>query len=102
MQEGEAAGMSAAFRERLETEFDASKSYKPNKADWLQGAWSGLSAPEGEDPRGNTAASLALLREHGAGSTRAPDALNPNRKTTRQLDATPAMLETWHATDRAQ
>src|SRR3546814_15948439 len=94
MQEGEAAGMSAAFRERLETEFDASKSYKPNKADWLEGAWSGLSAAKGEDRRGNTAASLDLLREAGAGITRVPEDFNLNRKNARQINPKRPLLET--------
>src|SRR3546814_16034793 len=90
MQEGEAAGMSAAFRERLETEFDASKSYKPNKADWREGAWSGLSAARGEDRRGNTAASLGRPRGAGAGITRVQDACNPDRTIARQPDSEPA------------
>jgi 2-oxoglutarate dehydrogenase E1 component len=31
-----------AFNARLEEAFEASQSYRPNKADWLEGHWSGL------------------------------------------------------------
>src|SRR5262249_14165090 len=30
------------FQHHLETEFEGSANYKPNKADWLEGAWAGL------------------------------------------------------------
>ncbi len=37
---------------RLEGEFEAGASYKPNRADWFAGRWTGLSAPtEGEAAR---------------------------------------------------
>ncbi|MET4701549.1 2-oxoglutarate dehydrogenase E1 component [Constrictibacter sp. MBR-5] len=101
MQEGDADAMSAAFRERLEGEFEASKSYKPNKADWLEGAWSGLSAAKGEDRRGNTAASIELLREVGEAITRVPDDFNLNRKIARQLEAKRTAMETGEGIDWA-
>src|SRR5690606_34572040 len=64
--------------------------------------WTGLSAAKGEeDRRGNTAASLDLLREAGAGITRVPDDFNLNRKIARQLDAKRAMLETGKGVDWA-
>ena len=34
--------MKAAFQANLNTEFEAGKDYKPNKADWLDGKWSHL------------------------------------------------------------
>ena len=43
------------FQARLEGEFEAAPSYKPNKADWLEGAWSGLEIASGDDRRGETA-----------------------------------------------
>ena len=36
--------MKAAWRAKLDAEFEAGKDYKPNKADWLDGRWSGLKA----------------------------------------------------------
>jgi 2-oxoglutarate dehydrogenase E1 component len=54
--EGEIETMKAEWRRRLDAEFEASQGYKPNKADWLDGRWSGLKAArDAEDPRrGNT------------------------------------------------
>ncbi len=49
--------MKADWRAHLESELEAGQSYKPNKADWLDGAWSGLrSADHAEDEqrRGKT------------------------------------------------
>ena len=34
--------MKADWRAHLEQEFEAGQAYRPNKADWLDGAWSGL------------------------------------------------------------
>ena len=44
--------MKAAFRSRLEDDFEAADNYKPNKADWLDGRWSGLKTTKiDDDPR---------------------------------------------------
>jgi 2-oxoglutarate dehydrogenase E1 component len=42
---GEYDNMKQKFKERLDSEFDASKSYKP-KANWLEGAWKGFMIPD--------------------------------------------------------
>ena len=52
--EGEAEAMAARFVSRLESEFEAAKSYRPNKADWLEGAWAGLAEAPDDDRRGDT------------------------------------------------
>ena len=36
--------MKAAFQAHLNAEFEAGKDYRPNKADWLDGRWSGFAA----------------------------------------------------------
>ena len=56
--------MKAAFRKRLEDDFDASDSYKPNKADWLDGRWSGLKATKHDDDprRGKTGVDISRLK----------------------------------------
>ena len=66
--EGEAEAMSARFVARLETEFEAAKSYRPNKADWLEGAWAGLGEAPNNDRRGDTAVPIEVLRELGRGT----------------------------------
>ena len=47
--EGEFEKMKADWRAHLEQEFEAGQSYKPNKADWLDGQWSGLRAADNAD-----------------------------------------------------
>ena len=49
----EADAMQAAFNQRLDDEFNASKSHLPNRADWLDGRWQGLGkgAQEQRPPR---------------------------------------------------
>lgn len=37
------------WRDKLEVELEASTSYKPNKADWLDGSWTGLKASNNVD-----------------------------------------------------
>uniref|UniRef100_A0A914ZBH5 Dehydrogenase E1 component domain-containing protein n=1 Tax=Panagrolaimus superbus TaxID=310955 RepID=A0A914ZBH5_9BILA len=41
--------MKAEWRDKLETEFEAGQNYKPNKADWLDGAWAGLRTADNAD-----------------------------------------------------
>ena len=63
--EGEIEDMKAAFQAHLNGEFEAGKEYKPNKADWLDGKWSGLKRAEGEDDprRGSTGIPIEELKD---------------------------------------
>jgi len=76
-----------AFQERLAQEFEVAKDYRPNKADWLDGRWSGLETAEGEYQRGQTAVPLATLREVGAALTTLPGDFTPHRTVTRMMEA---------------
>jgi 2-oxoglutarate dehydrogenase E1 component len=80
--------MKAAFRKRLEEEFDASDSYKPNKADWLDGRWSGLKATKHDDDprRGKTGVDMDRLKHLGEQITRVPDGFNIHRTLKRVID----------------
>ncbi len=46
------------FDNFLDAEFEKGKEYKPQKADWLDGVWTGLGLPASEDRRGETAVAL--------------------------------------------
>ncbi|HEX2582256.1 MAG TPA: 2-oxoglutarate dehydrogenase E1 component [Dongiaceae bacterium] len=81
----ESAAMVQEFQERLERDFAAANSYKPNKADWLEGKWSGLGAASGDDRRGESAVSMETLRKIGAALTSVPGTFHLNRKIARQL-----------------
>ena len=61
-------------------------SYKPNKADWLEGAWSGLQIASGEDRRGETAVDMETLKEIGKALTAVPEDFTANRKILRLLE----------------
>jgi 2-oxoglutarate dehydrogenase E1 component len=86
--EGEVDKMKADWRARLDAEFEAAQGYRPNKADWLDGRWSGLKASaDAEDPRrGNTGVDPDVLREIGEKITKAPDGFNVHRTVQRFLD----------------
>ncbi len=99
--EGEAEAMAARFVTRLESEFEAAKSYRPNKADWLEGAWAGLGAALGDDRRGDTAVAIELLRELGRGLVTAPEGFRLNPKIARHLDAKRAAIEAGEGIDWA-
>jgi len=85
--------MVGEFHAHLESQFQAATSYKPNKADWLEGAWIGLEIASGEDRRGNTAAASELLHEVGAALAGVPESLNIHRTIRRLLDNKRKMLE---------
>ena len=84
---GEAEAMAARFVARLESEFDAAKNYRPNRADWLEGAWAGLAAASDGDRRGDTAVATELLRELGHGLVTVPEDFRLDPKIARQLEA---------------
>lgn len=78
----------ADWRAKLDIELDAGSSYKPNKADWLDGKWAGFkSAGEEEDPRrGITGVDVATLKEIGRKITKVPDGFRVHRTVQRFLD----------------
>jgi 2-oxoglutarate dehydrogenase E1 component len=91
------------FQASLEQDFQAAKSFKVNKADWLEGKWAGLGAltEEEEMREESTGVSLDLLKEVGAGLTRTPDGFHVNPKIVRQLEAKKKMIETGQGIDWA-
>ena len=51
------------FKKFLDKEFESAKSYKPNKADWLEGDWTGLSTASFDARKGVTAVKENELQE---------------------------------------
>jgi len=99
--EGEIEDMKAAFQAHLNEEFEAGKSYKPNKADWLDGRWSHMDR-KGEDyQRGKTAIPPETFDQVGAALTRVPDGFPLHKTVGRLLDAKKAMFETGRGFDWA-
>jgi 2-oxoglutarate dehydrogenase E1 component len=103
MTEAEAAKTEEDFKAHLDAEFEAAPAYKSNKADWLEGAWEGLSfLSEDEEKRDEvTGVDLQLLKEIGHSLGRQPDGININRKLLRQLKAKGDMMDSGEGLDWA-
>ena len=76
----------------LDAEFEAGTSYRPNKADWLEGSWSGMRTAHGVERRGETAVDLDTLRRIGDSMTTVPDHMTLNSKLTRIIEARAARI----------
>ncbi|NKB48343.1 MAG: 2-oxoglutarate dehydrogenase E1 component [Alphaproteobacteria bacterium] len=81
------------FHAKLDTEFEAAKSYRPNKADWLEGRWADIGLAEGEARRGDTAVGLELLKEVGHALATPPTGAQLNSKIVRQLKTKAKMFD---------
>lgn len=89
---------------RLEGEFEAGSSYKPNKADWFGGRWTGLSAPtDGASARRNveTGLSTKLFDSLGRTLTTVPESVKIHKTLARVLDAKREMFKSGKGFDWA-
>ncbi len=93
LSEADAKGQVDSFMKGLDESFEATKSYKVNKADWLEGSWSGLKAAHGDARRGETALTDKQLAELGDKLTAIPSDFNINTKIARQIDAKKEMFK---------
>jgi len=98
---GDAEGEQARFRSFLEDEFAAAEAFKPNKADWLDGQWSGFVPPIDDDRRGDTAIAMEDLKRIGAALTRYPKTFNVHKTLARILDQKKKMIDTGEGIDWA-
>jgi 2-oxoglutarate dehydrogenase E1 component len=87
--------MRADWRAKLEAEYEAGQNYRPNKADWLDGRWSGMKAiKELDDPRrGHTGVEIDTLKEIGRKITAVPENFRAHRTITRFLENRRASIE---------
>ncbi|WP_034161545.1 2-oxoglutarate dehydrogenase E1 component [Sphingomonas sp. ERG5] len=84
------------FTTLLEGEFEAGASYKPNKADWFAGRWSGLHAPaDAESARRNleTGIESKLFDSLGRTLTTVPEGLTIHKTLGRVIDAKREMFK---------
>jgi 2-oxoglutarate dehydrogenase E1 component len=92
------------FTKRLEDANSAAKSYKPNKADWLEGHWAGfhpVDQQELELTEEPTAVPAETLKQIGAALSHVPDDFNLNPKIARQLEAKAQAINTGEGIDWA-
>ncbi len=93
--------LKTSFRARLDEELAAADGYKPNKADWLDGRWSGLGLPEDEARRGNTGAGIDVLKEVGRRLTAVPNDFQAHKTVQRLLERRREMIESGDGVDWA-
>jgi len=91
--------MKAEITKVLDDSFEAGKAFKPNKADWLEGKWAGLSIAEDGARRGHTSCDMDLLREVGHAISEPPKNFTLNQKIERQLEAKRKAIETGEGID---
>ena len=70
----------------LDTEFEAGTSYRPNKADWLEGQWSGFRTAHGEDRRGETFVTRDEIETVSRAMVELPDGFTINSKLQRVIN----------------
>ncbi|MEJ6785205.1 2-oxoglutarate dehydrogenase E1 component [Aminobacter sp. Piv2-1] len=103
LNQSEVDQMRADWRANLETEFEAGQAYKPNKADWLDGQWSGLRAADNQDElrRGKTAVPVKTLKEIGKKLTEVPKDFEVHRTIARFLENRRQAIESGEGLDWA-
>jgi len=90
------------FNDHFEKAFDTGKNYIPNKANWLEGKWSGKVKAEGglaDEP--DTGVKIKTLQQIGTKLTEVPSDFNLNRKIDRQLKAKIEMMDSGEGLDWA-
>jgi 2-oxoglutarate dehydrogenase E1 component len=87
--------MKGEYRTKLNEHFAAAETYRPNKADWLDGRWSGLRQAVGtDDPRrGQTGVEIERLRRIGLKITSVPKSFNLHRTLQRVFANRRRMIE---------
>jgi len=93
--------LQADFRANLEEELAASDAYRPNRADWLDGKWSGIGHAEEGARRGVTGVDLARLQEIGRKITSFPKSFTPHKTITRIMAARRKMIDEGQGIDWA-
>jgi 2-oxoglutarate dehydrogenase E1 component len=85
---GDVEKMKADWRHKLDDELEAAQGYRANKADWLDGRWSGYKAAgDAEDPRrGKTGVDIGELKEIGKKITTLPAGFHLHRTLNRFFD----------------
>jgi 2-oxoglutarate dehydrogenase E1 component len=68
------------FKNFLDAELEGAKSYKPNKADWLEGDWTGLSTASLDTRKGITSVKENELLEVGRAICQIPEDFNAHKK----------------------
>jgi len=101
---GEVEKMRADWRRRLEAEFEAGQVYVSDKADYLDGRWTGIKAAHDlpdDERRGQTGVAPERLRMIGERITAAPAGFVVHKTVQKFLDNRRAAIETGEGVDWA-
>ena len=93
--------MKADWRAHLESEWEVGQHYRPNKADWLDGAWTGLRTADNQDEqrRGKTAVPVKALKEIGRKLTEVPADFEAHKTIGRFLETRRKMIDSGEGID---
>jgi 2-oxoglutarate dehydrogenase E1 component len=89
------------FDSFLDREFEAGKTYKADKADWLDGKWSGMAQPEDEERRGKTGVPIQNLAYLGRRITTVPDSVDVHKTVRRMIENRRGAIESGEGIDWA-
>ncbi len=78
--EEEAKNKISDFKKFLDNEFELSKSYKPNKADWLDGTWTGIKIASIDARRGKTSSTEEDIKLLSKEIHTIPNDFNPHKR----------------------
>ncbi len=89
------------FRTMFDQAYESAKAFKPNKANWLEGHWSGFEKPKGEHPVSDTGVPIDKLKKIGNALGTAPENFAVNPKILRLFENKRKMMETGEGIDWA-
>lgn len=99
--EDDVDSMRNEIRAMLDEEFEAGDSYKPNKADWLDGRWSAIGFADDDARRGETGVDIDTLKRVGQKITEIPEGFNVHKTVKRLLKKRAKMIEDEQGVDWA-
>ncbi|MDY6924369.1 MAG: 2-oxoglutarate dehydrogenase E1 component, partial [Pseudomonadota bacterium] len=80
------------FEAFLDAEFEAGKTFVARKADWMDGQWTGIGQPDGEERRGETSVPAAKLLDLGHRLTTLPNDVDVHKTLRRVMDGRREMI----------
>jgi 2-oxoglutarate dehydrogenase E1 component len=99
--ESEVAHMIGDFNQRLDDEFEASKTHVPDRADWLSSHWLGFEQAPKAYKRGETGVEKSVLLDVGKTLSTIPQGFNAHKTIARQMQNKARMFETGEGIDWA-
>ena len=93
--------MKSNFVKHLDNEFDAAKSFKPNKADWLDGFWANMKSSRGSKRKILTSISKKDFMEIGSKISSYPEELKIHKTLKRIISNRKSAIEAGESIDWA-